>query len=227
MVVAIIGVLGALTIPALLRAKIAANESAVLGSLRAVNSAQTAYASSASTGGFASSFSVLIQPCPSTSQGFISPDLAGDPAQKSGYSVALGPGSFGPAPADCNGVATSAGYYLTAVPLAIGRTGQSRVRFDYSGGHLLRWLGLGPDASADGARGRRDAGAINGPRPDSCGRADRALKGGKLISCAIRGVLRWSSSSSCWPSLGFLRPLPWQTTATRESARPRPQRSLQ
>ena len=124
MVVAIIGVLGALTIPALLRAKIAANESAVLGSLRAVNSAQTAYASSASTGGFASSLSVLIQPCPSTSQGFISPDLAGDPAQKSGYSVALGPGSFGSAPADCNGVATSAGYYLTAVPLAIGRTGQ-------------------------------------------------------------------------------------------------------
>ena len=123
MVIAIIGVLGALTIPALLRAKIAANESAVLGSLRAVNSAQTAYASSASTGGFASSFGVLIQPCPSTSQGFISPDLAGDPAQKSGYSVALGPGSFGPAPADCNGVATSAGYYLTAVPLAIGRTG--------------------------------------------------------------------------------------------------------
>ena len=123
MVVAIIGVLGALTIPALLRAKIAANESAVLGSLRAVNSAQTAYSSSASAGGFASSFSVLIQPCPSTSQGFISPDLGSDPALKSGYSVALGPGSFDPAPADCNGVATRAGYYLTAVPLAIGRTG--------------------------------------------------------------------------------------------------------
>jgi prepilin-type N-terminal cleavage/methylation domain-containing protein len=123
-VVGIVGALAAIAIPALWRAKLAANESAVLGSMRAVNSAETAYAASASLGGFASSFSVLIQPCPWSTQGFISPDLAGDPAQKSGYSVALGPGTFGPGPVDCNGVATRAGYYLSAVPLVPDKTGR-------------------------------------------------------------------------------------------------------
>ena len=130
MVVAIIGVFGALTIPALLRAKIAANESAVLGSIRAVNTAQTAYASSASAGGFASSFSVLIQPCPSTSQGFISPDLAGDPAQKSGYSVALGPGSFGPAACRLQRRGDSRGLLSDCGASRHRSDRPSRVRFD-------------------------------------------------------------------------------------------------
>lgn len=122
-VVGIVAVLSAVAIPALWRAKLAANESAVLSSMRAVNSAETAYAASASSGGFASSFSVLIQPCPLSAQGFISPDLAG-PAQKSGYSITLGPGTFGPGPIDCNGVATRAGYYLSAVPLVPSKTGR-------------------------------------------------------------------------------------------------------
>ena len=43
-VVAVIGLVCAIAIPALLRAKITGNETAVLGSMRAVNSAQAAYA---------------------------------------------------------------------------------------------------------------------------------------------------------------------------------------
>ena len=173
MVVAIIGVLGALTIPALLRAKIAANESAVLGSLRAVNSAQTAYSSSASAGGFASSFSVLVQPCPDISQGFISPDLGSDPALKSGYSVALGPGVVDPAPADCNGVATRAGYYLTGDPSpSVG----PEIAGSYSTlGSFTSTVGISPDTSADGARGRRDSRCQmrRSPRPDRLRALDR------------------------------------------------------
>lgn len=95
-VVGIIGVLGAMTIPALLRAKITANEAAVLGSIRAVNTAQAAYAGSAAEGAYAVNFNILIQSCPGSSQGFISPDLAGDPAQKSGYSVKLARGAWAP-----------------------------------------------------------------------------------------------------------------------------------
>lgn len=122
-VVGVMGVVSAITVPLLLRARMTANETAVLGSIRAVNSAQAAYAGAASPGGYAVSFSVLVQPCPGSSHGFLSPDLAGDPAQKSGYTVTLGPGSMGPGPADCNGQATSVGYYLTAVPITVGMTG--------------------------------------------------------------------------------------------------------
>ena len=123
-VIAVIGVVCAITIPALLRAKITGNETAVLGSMRAVNSAQAAYAGAAANGSYATSFTILVRACPGSTQGFISPDLAGDPAVKSGYSVQLGPGTVGAGEADCNGAATSRGYYLTAVPLTIGLTGQ-------------------------------------------------------------------------------------------------------
>lgn len=122
-VVGILGVVSAITVPAVMRARITANETAVLGSMRAVNSAQAAYAGAASPGGYAVSFTILVQACPGSSHGFISPDLAGDPAQKSGYTVALGPGTMGAGPADCNGQATSVGYYLTAVPISVGLTG--------------------------------------------------------------------------------------------------------
>ena len=123
-VIAVIGIVCAITIPALLRAKITGNETAVLGSMRAVNSAQAAYAGAAANGSYAPSFTVLIRACPGSNQGFISPDLAGDPAVKSGYSVQLAAGTLGAGEVDCNGQATSRGYYLTAIPLTIGRTGQ-------------------------------------------------------------------------------------------------------
>jgi len=123
-VVAIIGIVAAIAVPSLLRARIAANETSALGSIRAVNSAQTAYASAASAGGYATNLNVLAQPCPGSNLGFISPDLAGDPALKSGYYVRLAAGSLGAGPVDCNGVASNAGYYLTAVPVTIGLTGK-------------------------------------------------------------------------------------------------------
>jgi type IV pilus assembly protein PilA len=123
-VVAIIGIVAAIAVPSLLRARIAANETSALGSIRAVNSAQTAYASAASAGGYATDLNVLAQPCPGSNLGFISPDLAGDPAQKSGYQVKLTAGSQGPGPLDCNGTTSNAGYYLTAVPVTIGLTGK-------------------------------------------------------------------------------------------------------
>jgi prepilin-type N-terminal cleavage/methylation domain-containing protein len=122
-VIAVIGIIGAIAIPALLRAKITANETAVLGSMRAVNSAQAAYAGAAAAGGYAPDFATLVQPCPGGTHGFISPDLAGDPAQKSGYQVTLEPGTLGAGPTDCNGQVTSVGYYLAAVPITIRLTG--------------------------------------------------------------------------------------------------------
>jgi prepilin-type N-terminal cleavage/methylation domain-containing protein len=123
-VIGVIGVVSAIAIPSMLRAKITANETAVIGSMRAINSAEVAYASAAASGGYASDFDVLVQACPGSNQGFISPDLAGDPAQKSGYILTLSVGSAGPGPADCNGRPTTAGYYLSAIPITVGLSGQ-------------------------------------------------------------------------------------------------------
>ena len=47
MVVAIIGIIAAIAIPSLLRARMSANEASAIGSLRSVFSAQQNYASSA------------------------------------------------------------------------------------------------------------------------------------------------------------------------------------
>lgn len=122
-VVAIICILGGLAVPSILRARMTANEAAAIGSLRAINTAQSGYSASATTGGYASLLSVLAVPCPGGSTGFISPDLAADPSRKSGYIITLGPGAAAPGPADCNGTVTAQGYYLTAVPNTTGMTG--------------------------------------------------------------------------------------------------------
>jgi prepilin-type N-terminal cleavage/methylation domain-containing protein len=76
-VVTIIGIVGAIAIPALLRAKITANETSVIGSMRAVNSAQAAFAAAAGQGGYSEDFATLVQACPGGTHGFISPDLGG------------------------------------------------------------------------------------------------------------------------------------------------------
>jgi type IV pilus assembly protein PilA len=126
-VVAIIGIIAAIAVPGLLRARMSGNESSAIGSLRAINSAEAAYSSATGGGGYAITLVTLAAACPGSSQGFISPDLATDPSVKSGYSVALADSTIG-TPADvvddCNTTKSRTGYYATAVPINIGTTGQ-------------------------------------------------------------------------------------------------------
>src|SRR5436189_355882 len=77
-VVAIIGIIAAIAIPGLLRARMAANESSAIASLRAINTAQMAYSASTGGGGFAIRLAVLSAPCPGSTAGFIGPDLGQD-----------------------------------------------------------------------------------------------------------------------------------------------------
>ncbi len=121
--VAIIGVLATVTIPSLLRAKMSGNEVSAIGSLRTINTAEAAYSDVAASGSYATRLSVLTQPCPGGSQGFLSTEFAADPSQKSGYVIVLDPGSAAPAQPDCNGVNTRRGYYLTGAPITTNRTG--------------------------------------------------------------------------------------------------------
>src|SRR5438552_11466716 len=83
-VVAIIGIIAAIAIPGLLRARMAGNEASAIGSLRAINSGQAAYSSSCAAGGYATTLGDLFK-APAGGQGFISPDLATSNTVKSGY----------------------------------------------------------------------------------------------------------------------------------------------
>ena len=126
-VVAIIGIIAAIAVPGLLRARMSGNESSAIGSMRAINSAEAAYSSATGGGGYAIAFTGTFSTgCPGSSQGFISPDLSTDPSIKSGYTVALADSGSAPADVtdDCNGQKSRTGYYATAVPVSVGSTGQ-------------------------------------------------------------------------------------------------------
>src|SRR5262245_64210535 len=60
-VVAIIGIIAAIAIPGLLRARMAGNEASAIGSLRAINSGQAAYSSSCAAGGYATTLADLFK----------------------------------------------------------------------------------------------------------------------------------------------------------------------
>ena len=125
-VVAIIGIIAAIAVPGLLRARMSGNESSAIGSLRALASAQTGYSTACGQGGYATSLVILGTPCGggTAGTGFISPDLVGaNPVLKSGYSVSMS-GSGVAGPNDLNGTATAVDYVATAVPQTVGSTGQ-------------------------------------------------------------------------------------------------------
>jgi type IV pilus assembly protein PilA len=125
-VVAIIGIIAAIAVPGLLRARMSGNEASAIGSLRAINSAEASYSSATGGGGYAITLAVLSTSCPGGSQGFISPDLATDPSVKSGYTVTLADTTATPADVtdDCNANKSRTGYYATALPVGVGTTGQ-------------------------------------------------------------------------------------------------------
>ena len=124
-VVGIVGVVAAITVPGLLRARMSADEASAVGSIRAINSAEAAYSSATGGGGYAISLAVLSSACPGSPQGFISPDLSSDPSLKSGYTVTLEDASGAlDVVDDCNTNKSRTGYYSSAVPLGAGWSGQ-------------------------------------------------------------------------------------------------------
>ena len=130
-VVAIIGIIAAIAVPGLLRARMSGNEASAIGSLRAINSGQASYSSSCASGGYAIKLADLFKAPAGSTQGFISPDLKADPSVKSGYTVALfkdatsGTQDIGSAASTCN-VSTgtpASSYEATADPITPGGTG--------------------------------------------------------------------------------------------------------
>ena len=144
-VIAITGILSAIAIPGLMRARRTGNEASAIGSLRALNSAESSYATAAGKGGFAPLLATLATACPGGGVGFISPDLSIDPAVKSGYTITMAAATASsPGPVDCNGVLTETAYYTTAVPVAAGTSGLRAFASSAAGAIFFGPAGVAP-----------------------------------------------------------------------------------
>ena len=127
-VVAIIGIIAAIAIPGLLRARMAGNEASAIGSMRAINSGQAAFSSSCAGGGYATTLTQLFTVPVAGGAGFISPDLSTDPTTKSGFTVALAVGGTNvqvmAKASTCNNSGNAmASYFAKADPVTYGGTG--------------------------------------------------------------------------------------------------------
>jgi len=129
-VVAIIGVIAAIAVPGLLRARMSGNEASAIGSMRTINSGESTYSSSCAGGGYAQKLEDLAKPPNAGTDGFISPDVATTGVVKSGYVMNLAAGTLTNvvtvAASTCNGSGLDAvaSYFAEAHPVAIGSTGQ-------------------------------------------------------------------------------------------------------
>ena len=92
-VVAVIGIIAAIAIPGLVRARMAANESSAIATLRVVNSSQMSYAASCGNGFYASDLTILGDPAP-VGMPFISPELSvAATVSKTGYTLDMAEGT--------------------------------------------------------------------------------------------------------------------------------------
>lgn len=142
-VVAIIGIIAAIAIPGLLRARMSGNEASAIGTIRTITSAQATYASSCGGGGYdvtANAQGLSTPPSAATVVAFIPADVAdalAGVAPKSGYNFTNGdgPASSQVLAADicATGIPTSTQFFATAAPAVDGSTGTRYFGTDESG----------------------------------------------------------------------------------------------
>jgi len=115
-VVAIILIIAAIAIPNLLRARMAANESSAVASIRTINTGMITYNSTYPTVGFAASLTVLggVAPCTPSSTTACLIDSVLAAGTKSGYTFTAAPGTV---------AVPQTTYYATAKPVTANQTG--------------------------------------------------------------------------------------------------------
>jgi len=120
-VIALIGLLSAMALPSLTRARTAAQSAAAVGTIRTVGSAQLTFAITCGLGFYAPDLPSLGMNPPGSTTSFLSDDLASATTViKSGHSFTVGATPLARAPASCNGVAAGAaspGYVVLGDPL--------------------------------------------------------------------------------------------------------------
>ena len=152
-VVAIIGIIAAIAVPGLLRARMSGNEASAIGSMRAINSSQVTYAASCGGGGYATSLADLAKVPTAGGDPFISPDLNANGVVKSGYTLDLAKGvgaiAVLAAANTCNGTDSQSTFHATATPATKGQTGTRSFATNNSGTIYQNFTGVAiPDTMA-------------------------------------------------------------------------------
>jgi prepilin-type N-terminal cleavage/methylation domain-containing protein len=134
LVVTVMGIVGAIAIPALSRARAAAMEASTIGSLRAIHSAQAIFASTCGAGFYAPSIPWLATKPTTGGLPFIGSEFLTDTTTRQGYSIkfTLGTRAAG-APKTCNALAVgqAANTYFVGADLLVA-----------TGGVVSRYFGI-------------------------------------------------------------------------------------
>ena len=137
-VVAIIGIIAAIAVPGLLRARMSGNEASAIGSLRAINSAEATFSATCGSNGYAPTLEVLSTPPVAGQAPFISPDLSTTGVAKSGFLVTVEPDTGAVTvttqASTCNNAADAiSSYFAHTEPITVGATGQRSFATDTRG----------------------------------------------------------------------------------------------
>jgi type IV pilus assembly protein PilA len=141
-VVAIIGIIAAIAVPGLLRARMSGNEASAIGSIRTIASAEATYASACGGGGYAVALEDLGEPPTAGGPAFIPSDLKDAKSAtelKSGYWFTIADGPSGSTVLDsadtCNAASadSSTQFFATTEPGTAGTTGTRYFATDHSG----------------------------------------------------------------------------------------------
>ncbi len=122
-VVAIIGIIAAIAVPGLLRARMSGNEASAIGSMRTIHSSNLAYF--AQCGGYAVAFNGA-QGLADNANRFLPAEFNAATPSKSGYTFTLAAGNPAGAAGSNVGMcqAAQASFFSTGVPQAVGSSGQ-------------------------------------------------------------------------------------------------------
>jgi type IV pilus assembly protein PilA len=155
LVIAIIGIIAAIAIPGLVRARMSGNEASAIGSMRAVLNSQVTFAQTCGGGGYATSLNDLATPPTSGGAPFITADLNADGVVKAGYKVQIEPGT-GAVPvlagaATCNGATSQSSYHASATPATLGLSGTRAFATNNSGTVYQNYSGAVIPVSLAGA----------------------------------------------------------------------------
>ena len=125
LVVTVIGIVAATAIPSLGKARTAGIEASTIGSLRALNGAQTSYATSCAAGSYAPSVTWLTTPGAGLKAAFIGAEFkAGNTVVRENYTIRFTAGPVvAAAKATCNGLGAGLAvqtYFVAADPFKAG-----------------------------------------------------------------------------------------------------------
>src|SRR2546426_2628751 len=146
LVVSIIGIIAAIAVPGLIRARMSGNEASAIGSMRAIHNSEITYAQACGGGGYATSLDDLAAPPTSGGTPFITPDLNTNGVIKAGYTIEIAPGVAASnvlaGGSTCNGTVSQSTYHATGTPATLGQTGTRAFATNNSGTVYQNYTGV-------------------------------------------------------------------------------------